>query len=291
MTSLEHREPAKTRRYWNARREYAWLTIPPIAFLAGFLLLPLMRIVVRSFTEPTLTAANYVRVFEDIVYLRVFSYTLGVAASVTVLCLMIGYPLAYAIARARGFAQKLMSILVLLPLWTSVVIRSYAWLILFQRKGALNDLLLATGLVKEPIEILQTSLAVEIGMVHILLPVMILPLVASMMSVDPTLLRAGRILGARPFRLFTRVYLRLTLPGVSAGCVLVFISALGFFITPSLLGGARNAMAAVVIEQAVSVFFDWPLASALSTVLLLLTIGIYLAYARLTGGDLQVALK
>jgi putative spermidine/putrescine transport system permease protein/mannopine transport system permease protein len=234
---------------------------------------------------------NYVRVFSDVAYLRAFSYTLEVALSVTALCLLIGYPLAYAIARARGVAQKLISILVLLPLWTSVVIRSYAWLILFQRKGALNDLLLSMGLVKEPIDILQTSLAVEIGMVHILLPVMVLPLVASMMAVDPTLLRAGRILGARPPRLFFRVYLRLTLPGISAGCVLVFISALGFFITPSLLGGAQNAMAAVVIEQAVSVFFDWPLASALSTVLLLITIGIYLAYARLTGGELQVALK
>lgn len=256
-----------------------------------FLVLPLIRILVRSFTEPTLTLENYARVFEDIVYIRTFSYTLEVAGSVTALCLLIGYPLAYAIARARGFSQKLLSILVLLPLWTSVVIRSYAWLILFQRKGALNDLLLAAGVVTEPIEILQTSLAVEIGMVHILLPVMVLPLVASMMAVDATLLRAGRILGARPLRLFLRVYLRITLPGISAGCVLVFISALGFFITPSLLGGAHNAMAAVVIEQAVSVFFDWPLASALSTVLLLITIGIYLAYARLTGGELQVALK
>src|SRR5581483_2948891 len=132
---------------------------------------------------------------------------------------------------------------------------------------------------------------VEIGMVHILLPVMILPLVASMMAVDPTLLRAGRVLGASPIKLFIRVYFRLTVPGVSAGSALVFISALGFFITPSLLGGARNAMAAVVIEQAVSVFFDWPLASALSTVLLLMTLGIYIAYARLTGGDLEVLLK
>jgi len=265
--------------------------VPPIAFLGMFLLLPLTRVVIRSFSEPALTMTNYVRVFSDVAYMRAFSYTLEVALSVTALCLLIGYPLAYAIARARGVAQKLISILVLLPLWTSVVIRSYAWLILFQRKGALNDLLLSMGLVKEPIDILQTSLAVEIGMVHILLPVMVLPLVASMMAVDPTLLRAGRILGARPLRLFFRVYLRLTLPGISAGCVLVFIPALGFFITPSLLGGAQNAMAAVVIEQAVSVFFDWPLASALSTVLLLITIGIYLAYARLTGGELQVALK
>jgi putative spermidine/putrescine transport system permease protein/mannopine transport system permease protein len=290
MSTVEHREP-KRRRYWNPRREFAWLMVPPAVFLAMFLLLPLMRVVIRSFAEPTLTMTNYARVFSDISYMRAFSYTLEVALSVTALCLLIGYPLAYAIARARGVAQKLISVLVLLPLWTSVVIRSYAWLILFQRRGALNGLLLSIGLVKEPIDILQTSFAVEIGMVHILLPVMVLPLVASMMAIDPTLLRAGRILGARPLRLFLRVYLRLTMPGISAGCVLVFISALGFFVTPSLLGGARNAMAAVVIEQAVSVFFDWPLASALSTVLLLITIGIYLAYARLTGGELQVALK
>ncbi|HLJ18937.1 MAG TPA: ABC transporter permease [Stellaceae bacterium] len=279
------------RRSWSPRREYGWLIVPPIVFLTIFLLVPLFRIVLRSVAEPTLTLSNYVRVFEDTAYIRTFSYTVEVAASVTVLCLVIGYPLAYAIARSRGAARKLMSILVLLPLWTSVVIRSYAWLILFQRKGVLNELLISVGLIREPLDILQTSVAVEIGMVHILLPVMILPLVASMMAVDPTLLRAGRVLGASPFKLFTRVYFRLTLPGVSAGSALVFISALGFFITPSLLGGARNAMAAVAIEQAVSVFFDWPLASALSTVLLLVTVGIYLGYTRVTGSDLEAVLK
>jgi len=291
MAVTQGPQSVATRRSWSLRREYRWLIAPPLVFLTLFLLVPLARIVFRSVADPTLTLNNYVRVFGDPTYVRVFSYTVELAASVTALCLLIGYTLAYAIARSRGAGQKLMSILVLLPLWTSVVIRSYAWLILFQRKGAVNGLLMSMGLVSEPIEILQTSLAVEIGMVHIMLPVMILPLVASMMAVDPTLLRAGRVLGASPIKLFIRVYFRLTVPGVSAGSALVFISALGFFITPSLLGGARNAMAAVVIEQAVSVFFDWPLASALSTVLLLMTLGIYIAYARLTGGDLEVLLK
>jgi ABC-type spermidine/putrescine transport system permease subunit I len=128
-------------------------------------------------------------------------------------------------------------------------------------------------------------------MVHILLPFMVLPLATSMAAVDETFLRAGRILGAGPLRLFLRVYLMLTLPGVTAGCSLVFITSLGFYITPALLGGTRNTMIAVTIEQAVSVFFDWPLASALSTILLLVTVALYLVYIRLTQGDLRGVVK
>jgi putative spermidine/putrescine transport system permease protein/mannopine transport system permease protein len=234
---------------------------------------------------------NYAKVFDESFYLRSFWYTIEVAFCVTVVCLVIAYPLAYAIASSRGRSQKLMSVLVLLPLWTSVVIRSYAWLILFQRQGPVNSILLALGWIDEPLKILQTSTAVEIGMVHILLPFMILPLVSAMLKVDRTLLRAARVLGARPVKVFTRIYIRLTLPGITAGCALVFITSLGFFITPSLLGGAQQTMAAMMIEQAVSVFLNWPLASALSTVLLAMTVSLYLIYAKLTGGETGMALK
>jgi ABC-type spermidine/putrescine transport system permease subunit I len=180
---------------------------------------------------------------------------------------------------------------VLVPLWTSVVIRSYAWLILFQRNGPVNSVLLALGWIGEPIKILQTSAAVQIGMVHILLPFMILPLVTTMIKVDHTLLRAARVLGAPPSKVFTRIYFRLTLPGIAGGCALVFITSLGFFITPSLLGGARQTMAAMMIEQAVSVFLNWPLASALSTVLLTVTVALYLICARLTGEETGLVTK
>jgi ABC-type spermidine/putrescine transport system permease subunit I len=279
------------KKYWSFAREHSWMVAPPIAFLGVFLLLPLLRVIFSSFAQPTWTLGNYAKVFDESFYLRSFWYTIEIAFCVTIVCLVIAYPLAYAIANSRGRSQKLMSVLVLLPLWTSVVIRSYAWLILFQRQGPVNSILLALGWISEPIKILQTSAAVEVGMVHILLPFMILPLVTTMLKVDRTLLRAARVLGARPVKVFTRIYLRLTLPGVTAGCALVFITALGFFITPSLLGGAQQTMAAMMIEQAVSVFLNWPLASALSTVLLAITLSLYLTFAKLTGGEMGMALK
>jgi ABC-type spermidine/putrescine transport system permease subunit I len=282
---LEHQ------KYWSFAREHTWMVAPPLAFLCIFLLLPLLRVIFSSFAQPTWTLGNYAKVFDESFYLRSFWYTIEVAFCVTLACLVIAYPLAYAIASSRGRSQKLMSVLVLLPLWTSVVIRSYAWLILFQRQGPVNAILLTFGWIAEPIKILQTSAAVEIGMVHILLPFMILPLVTTMLKVDRTLLRAARVLGARPVKVFTRIYLRLTLPGITAGCALVFITSLGFFITPSLLGGAQQTMAAMMIEQAVSVFLNWPLASALSTVLLTMTLSLYLIYAKLTGGDMGMTLK
>jgi putative spermidine/putrescine transport system permease protein/mannopine transport system permease protein len=267
------------------------MMVPPIGFLGVFLLLPLARVVFSSFARPTWTLANYAKVFDESFYLRSFWYTFEVAFCVTVVCLVIAYPLAYAIANSRGRSQQLMSVLVLLPLWTSVVIRSYAWLILFQRHGPVNSILLALGWIDEPVKILQTSTAVEIGMVHILLPFMILPLVTTMLKVDRTLLQAARVLGARPVKVFTRIYIRLTRPGITAGCALVFITALGFFITPSLLGGAQQSMAAMMIEQAVSVFLNWPLASALSTVLLAMTVSVYLIFAKLTGGEMGLTLQ
>jgi ABC-type spermidine/putrescine transport system permease subunit I len=273
-------------RYWSWSRENAWFAVLPSVFLGLFFVLPLLTGIYSSFAEPTLSLANYQKVFQGVVYAKSLLYTLEIAVSVTVLCLLLAYPLAYVIANAHGFSQKIMYVLVLLPLWISVVIRSYAWLILFQRRGVLNEFLLWTGLISRPLEILQTNVAVVIGMVHILLPIMILPLVSTMMKVDPTFLRAGRILGARGLRFLLRVYFPLTMHGVTAGSILVFILALGFFITPSLLGGGTNMMAAVSIEHAVSVFFDWPLASALSTLLLVVASGIYLIYVRVVKGDL-----
>jgi putative spermidine/putrescine transport system permease protein/mannopine transport system permease protein len=292
MSAAQRRpDPRDHRKYWSFAGEHTWMVVPPIAFLGVFLLLPLLRVIFNSFAQPTWTLGNYAKVFDESFYLRSFWYTIEIAFCVTVICLVIAYPLTYAIANSRGRSQKLMSVLVLLPLWTSVVIRSYAWLILFQRQGPVNSILHAMGWIDEPIKILQTSAAVEVGMVHILLPFMILPLVTTMLKVDRTLLRAARVLGARPVKVFTRIYIRLTLPGITAGCALVFITSLGFFITPSLLGGAQQTMAAMMIEQAVSVFLNWPLASALSTVLLAMTVSLYLIYAKLTGGEMGMALK
>jgi ABC-type spermidine/putrescine transport system permease subunit I len=191
---------------------------------------------------------------------------------------------AYVMARATGARLQLMAAFIIVPLWTSVVIRSYAWMVVFQRRGVLNDGLLALGLVDEPVRFIPGALAVHVGMVHIMLPFMILPLIANMRAIDRSLLRAAEVLGAGPVQSFLRVFLPLSLPGVTAGCALVFMMSLGFYVTPALLGGPRHMMAAVLIEQQANGLLNWGLASALATILLAVTTAIYIGYARLTGG-------
>lgn len=260
---------------WDASKAYARLIAVPIAFLGLFFVWPLLRVLSRSVTEPSLGLSNYERILSGGPYLRVLLTTLQTAFSVTAICLLIAYPFAVYVASLRPSRANFMTGLLLIPLWTSVVIRSYAWMILFQKNGVLNEALIGLGWLDQPLQILQTSIAVQIGMVHILLPFMMLPLINNLRSLDRTLLRAGEVLGAGPVKLFLCVYLPLSMPGIAAGVSLVFISALGFYVTPALLGGASNTMLAVLIEQQASTFLDWPLASALASMLLAVTAAIY----------------
>ena len=269
-------------RPWVLGRGYALLLIVPALYLTVFFVWPLLRVVLRSVMEPRIGLHNYAKVLFSGPYLQILLYTLEVAAIVTLACLLVAYPVAALTARMRGLPLQLMTALIVGSLWTSAVIRSYAWMILFQRYGVVNQALVALGFADAPVRILQTTAAVVIGMVHILLPFMLLPLIATMRRIDRNLLRAGQILGASPVRLFLRVYLPLSLPGVNAGVMLVFITALGFFITPSLLGGGRTTMAAMIIEQEADIYLDWPMASAIATVLLAMTLVLYLLYGRLT---------
>jgi putative spermidine/putrescine transport system permease protein/mannopine transport system permease protein len=262
---------------------YRALAPVPVVFLALFFLWPLARVVWRSVADPSLGVGHYARILGGGPYLAVLWITVETAATVTAICLLLAYPVAYVIAQAKGTRLKVLTGLVLVPLWTSVVIRSYAWMVVFQRRGVLNEALGTLGWIDEPIRFLPGTIAVNVGMVHIMLPFMILPLVASMRGIDRSLLRAAGILGAGPFTAFRKIFLPLSLPGVLAGAALVFMMSLGFFITPALLGGPRHTMAAVLIEQQASSLLDWGMASALSTLLLLLTLAIYGVYVRLTG--------
>ena len=272
-------------RPWTLAWGYNVLMVPPCLFLAAFFAWPLARVVARGFTDPEPGFGHYLRVFDpDGPYLQVLWNTVETAGVVALLCLLVGYPLAYVVARAAPGLMRLMMACVLVALWTSAVVRSYAWMIVFQRKGVLNEMLVLAELVQKPVNFLPGSLAVHVGMVHIMLPFMILPLVAAMRAIDPTLLRAADILGAHPLRTFWHVFLPLSRPGVSAGLALVFMTSLGFYITPALLGGPRHMMAAVLIEQQANGLLNWGFASALSTTLLLVTVGIYLLYLRATGG-------
>ncbi len=279
--STEQGAVAGQAKPWSSRHGYLAMLVLPCLLLAVFFVWPMVMVFLRSFTDPALTLDNYAEIFSRPAYLRVLWNTLVVAFTVTVLCLAISYPVAAVIAGFKGGLLNLCFALILIPFWTSTVIRTYAWMVLFQRKGVLNGFLLDIGLIDKPLELMRNFIGVQIGMVHVLLPFMILPLLSNLRSIDPVYMRAAGVLGANPMRAFLHVYLPLSMPGISAGVMLVFINALGFFITPALLGSERQMMIAMLIEQQVSVTVNWPLASALSTMLLLVTVGIYFAYERL----------
>ncbi|MEZ5925041.1 MAG: ABC transporter permease [Hyphomicrobiaceae bacterium] len=272
---------AARRKAWTLQHGYIAMLVLPCLVLCVFFVWPMLMVLLRSFTDPTLNIDNYVEIFARPAYLRVLWNTLVVAFTVTVLCLLISYPVAAVIAGFKGGLLNLCFALILIPFWTSTVIRTYAWMVLFQRKGVLNGFLQQVGLIDQPLELMRNFIGVQIGMVHVLLPFMILPLLSTLRGIDPVYMRAAGVLGANPVRAFLHVYLPLSMPGISAGVLLVFITALGFFITPALLGSERQMMIAMLIEQQVSVTVNWPLASALSTLLLVVTISIYLVYERL----------
>lgn len=267
---------------WAPGRGYLYLLIPPGIFLLLLFLLPLLTVVYRALFEPAFGIGNFVTILGSSTHLRVLLFTFRLAAEVALLCLLIAYPVAYVISRAGERMMHLALAFVLIPFWTSVVIRTYAWVALFQRNGLVNDVLLQLGIVGEPVKFIYNDIGVLIGMVQILLPFMILPLINAMRQMDPLLLRAAEVLGANPFRVFLHVHLPLSMPGVTAGLLLVFISAVGFYVTPAVLGGQQQMMIGVLIEQYVTRTLNWPLASALATVLLITTTLLYLVYERVT---------
>lgn len=294
MTGANTGTPATTRKAsWSVTRLYRWLLAAPVLFLAAFFVFPIIRVVLRSFTDPALGLQNYERIIAGGPYFQVLLATIQTAATVTALCLLLAYPVAYVMSRLNGSLLQIAAACVIIPLWTSAVIRSYAWMVVFQRKGILNEALIGAGILDDAIRFLPGSFAVHVGMVHIMLPFMILPLLANMRAIDRSLLRAAEIMGANPLVAFAKVYFPLSMPGVSAGVALVFMMSLGFFITPALLGGPQHMMAAVLIEQQANMLLDWGLASSLATVLLVVTGAMYVVYMRLTGnatGNLKGAL-
>ncbi|MGH7987734.1 MAG: ABC transporter permease [Candidatus Binataceae bacterium] len=267
---------------WQPGRGHVLLLVPPLLFLAIFFMWPLVRVVLRSFMVPTPGVQNYTPLLSHSLYAHVLLNTVEAAAIVTVLCLLLAYPIAYAIVCTRGVTPKLIAAVVIVSLWTSAVIRSYAWMILFQRRGVINDLLLASGVISKRIDFLPGTFAVSVGMVHIMLPFMILPLAANMQTIDRSLLRAAAVLGANEAAAFRKVFFPLSLPGIYAGTTLVFMISLGFFITPALLGGPNDMMAAVLIEQQANELLNWGLASALATAFLVVVAIVYIIYLMVT---------
>jgi putative spermidine/putrescine transport system permease protein len=222
---------------------------------------------------------------DSAIYRGILLRTLWISASATVLCLLLGYPLAWLIATAPPRAQTWLLGGVLLPFWTSLIVRTAAWMVLLQKEGIVNAALLHAGVIQEPLPLLLNRFAVLVAMVHILLPFMVLPVLAVVREIDPRLPRAAASLGAGRLRVFFRVLLPLSLPGVGAGCLLVFVQALGFYVTPALLGGPNDQMLAWFIGFYANRTVDWGMAAALS-VLLLAAVGAVIAlYGRLVGFD------
>jgi putative spermidine/putrescine transport system permease protein len=260
---------------------WALLVLPAAAFLVVFFLAPLIEMSARSVTEPADAGlSNYTRFFEQEAYVRVLTNTFWIAILTTAVCLLIGFPFAYLMTVAPGRIAGLLLIAVLLPFWSSALVRTFAWQVILRDTGIINGFLLDLGLVSEPLPLIRTTAGVVIGMTHILLPFMVLPIWAVLRRIDPEYSRAASNLGASPATAFRRIVLPLSLPGVLAGCLLVFVLALGFYITPALLGGPRDQMISQLIVEQVQRQLDWGFAAAMSVLLLALTFAILFAASR-----------
>jgi ABC-type spermidine/putrescine transport system permease subunit I len=257
------------------------LTAPLVLFMLTFYASPVLSMLLRSVADPAWTLSNYAALPGDTVFLKVFANTLYTALIVTGATLVLGYPVALALVRAPRWAPVIL-VLVLLPFWTSVLVRSYAWMVLTGRHGILNEALLAAGMLDRPLRILNTPLATQIAMTHILLPYMVLPIANTLRQIDPSLARAAAGLGATPWQAFRQIVLPLSMPGVAAGLLLVFVLALGFYITPAMVGGPREITLSMLIAQQVDQL-NWSYAATLSAVLLATALGLIAAVHGLPG--------
>ena len=255
------------------------LSGPATLLLLALFAAPLLRLLALSVAGGSLAA--YERVLTNELYLRVIFETFKIAAIVTLLTLALGYPVAYVMATS-GRAWQLVGIaFVLLPFWTSILVRTYAWMVMLGRNGVVNRTLIGWGVIDSPLPLLNNLAGVLIGMVHVLLPYMILPVFNAVKNVDPNLVLAAVGLGAPRWRAFLRITLPLTMNGVVAGVTLVFTLSLGFFITPALLGGGRVVMVANLIEEQVRELLNWAFAGALSAILLALTLVAFWGISRM----------
>ena len=266
------------------RREkliYFAFVAPLLVYLAVFFIYPLLSFLPTSFYyEDAFSFEKYVRAFTKPVYLRILRISFMIAASTTLITLLLAYPVAYLFTNSTGKIKGVITVFIILPFWTSIIVRMYAWMSLLGHNGIFNRLFMEGGIISEPIPMMFNRFGVLVGMVHFMLPYMVLSIYAVMSGIPPVYMQAGANLGAPPLKRFVKIYLPLSLPGVGAGCLLVFILALAFYITPALLGGLKDTMIAQIIEQEMKETFDWPFAAALSTILIIVTTTLYVIYNK-----------
>jgi len=272
-------------RLQNAKEQWMLLSLatPAILIIAAIILVPVGWLFYLSFVggdgQPSLE--HYQKMIQYKSYARVFMTTFQVSIMTTLICILIGYPLAYFLALLPQRLAGLFMLAVLLPFWTSLLVRTYAWLVLLQRKGILNDFAIQIGLWDTPVKLVHNMTGTLIGMAHIMLPFLVLPLYGAMKKIEGDMMHAAANLGASPIHAFWKVFFPLSLSGLVAGSLIVFVLCLGFYVTPAVLGGGRVVMVATQITAILENQFDWGAASALGVVLLVATLAILIGASRL----------
>jgi ABC-type spermidine/putrescine transport system permease subunit I len=273
-----------------ARREhytYVGLTLPYLVLVGAMIIVPIGWLFFLSFIgrDGSFSFENYERMINSKAYIRIFLTTFKISILTTFFCALLGYPLAYFMSQISRKWANICMIGVLIPFWTSLLVRTYAWLVLLQKKGLVNTIAVDLGLLSEPIKFVHNTSGTLIGMVHIMLPFLILPLYANMRAIDPHCVKAASSLGATPIRSFWTVFFPLSMPGLLAGLLIVFVLCLGFYVTPAVLGGGKVIMAAMKISSNIELYFSWGAASALGVVLLVVTMLILFIASKLVSLD------
>ncbi|MDB5664186.1 ABC transporter permease [Cypionkella sp.] len=268
---------ANRRALEKDRRGETWMRLklasPAFLVVAVLMVLPLMVLLSMSLfgLDGQFGFSNYALFFSESVYVQMFINTFWIAFIVTAICLVLGYPVAYLLAILPSPWSGLLMLAVLVPFWTSGLVRTFAWLIILQRNGVVNKTLIWLEIIEKPLALVHNMTGTIIGMVHIMVPFLILPLYASMKAIDGNLMRAGANLGSSPVHAFFRIFLPLSLPGLVAGTIMVFVMCLGFYITPAILGGGKIKMIAQRIQESIALYPTWGPAAALAVLLLLMT--------------------
>lgn len=258
---------------WKA--SHIGLVIPAIALLVIFFIIPLLGLLLRSVMEPEPGLQNYEALLGSTNYLRVFLNTFIVSGVVTIISLVVGFPVAWELAiMPQRWAQIFFGIM-LLSMWTNLLTRTYAWMILLQQTGLINKMLMGIGLIHRPLPLINNLTGVIIGMTYIMLPFIVLPLHSTLKKIDPSILQAASLCGASRTQALWRILLPLSAPGMAAGALMVFVMSLGYFVTPALLGGAANMMVAQMIAQFVQSLLNWGMGGAAAFVLMVITLILY----------------
>jgi spermidine/putrescine transport system permease protein len=267
-----------------------WLLTPGLLWLMAFMVLPVLFMVAVSFwnsgyygTRPDFTFKSYIRIFQSPLYVGQLIKTLRIGLEATALSLLISYPIAFIISQAKGGAKALLILMLFLPFWASYVVRAFVWLPILGRNGAINSALMAVGVIDQPLDwLLYNEGSVLLGLVYVYTLFMALPIYMSLEKIDPKLIEAATDLGARPFRVFWEVLLPLSMPGVASGCIMVFLLTMSAYVTPQLLGGPQGIMIGNIIASQFLSSNDWAFGSALSVILIIVVMLLFLGIGRKT---------